>query len=80
MNKGYRLLTLSIEVDRHDQSGQPMVRGVPCTTIADRWQDGGTVGEIASDFGLLVHEVTEAIVFEAGRAWAAHGRKAWNRE
>ena len=58
--------TKNIVIDPRISFGRPIIerRGISTAAIVDRVDAGESVEEIASDYGLTIEEVTEAIVYE----------------
>lgn len=53
-----------ISIDPKLAFGAPQVSGVRTTAIKSRWTSGEEADEIAEDFGISVHQVVEALIFE----------------
>jgi len=65
---GARVHSQSVVLDPQVAFGAPTVKGVKTRVIALRYDAGEDLEEIASDYGLEVEEVREAVVFEGASA------------
>ena len=53
-----------VVIDPSVAFGAPSVHGVPTTTLADRYQGGDSVAELADDFRLQAKDIGKALEFE----------------
>jgi len=65
-----------IVIDPRVRFGAPTIRGVPTWLVQERHQAGEAKRTTASDLGLTVREVTEALSFEAPAP--KRQRKSWH--